>query len=401
MDVILARMVALLMVAMLVAIAARRSRLPYTVGLVMTGLGLALLRVESGVALTPALITLVILPPLLFEAALNIHWPELRRDLAPVLVLTVAGVIVSAAVVAAAMIAGAGWPVGSALVFGVLISATDPVAVIAMFKDNGLGGRLRLLVESESLFNDGVAAVLFGVVLLWAEGGSLSLPDAVTALVLSAGGGFAIGLLCGVGAMAVAGRSADRLVETAISAAAAYGSFLLADHFHASGVLATVAAGLLMGNLRTTEGQRRSWLSSHSQTFLIEFWEFAAFIANSLVFLLIGLTLAGLPFARAGNTTIALAIGAVLAGRFLSIYPCCLLFRRSARTVPLAQQHVLWWGGLRGALGLALALSLPHSLPRHDEIVVATFGVVAFSILVQGLTMPQLLKILGFLPARR
>ena len=401
MDEVLGRIIELLVVAMLVAIVARRCRLPYTIGLVITGAGLALLKVDAALTLTPGLIYLCILPPLLFEAAVNIHWRELRRDLIPVLALTVAGVVISAGVVAAAMVSGPGWPVKSALVFGVLIAATDPVAVIAMFKDNGLGGRLRLLVESESLFNDGVAAVLFGLVLLWAEGRAFTLPDAVQALGWSAGGGFAIGLLCGAAALLVAGRSTDHLVETAISAAAAYGSFLLAERLRASGVLATVAAGLLMGNLTTAGGKRGRWLSERGAAFLVEFWDFAAFIANSLIFLLIGLALASLSFAEAGVPTLAIAIASVLAGRLVAVYPVCLLFHRSARAISLGQQHVLWWGGLRGALGLALALSLPRSLPLRDQIVVATFSVAAFSILVQGLTMPYLLKALGFLPASR
>ena len=142
-------------------------------------------------------------------------------------------------------------------------------------------------------------------------------------------------------------------------------------------------------------------LSLHGEEFLIDFWDFAAFIANSMVFLLIGLAVAGLPFDRASSMTIIAAVLSVLVGRFLSVYPVCWLFRRSAWAVPLREQHVLWWGGLRGALGLALALSLPLSLPMHNEIVVTTFGVVVVSIVIQGLSMPQLLRSLGFRSERR
>jgi CPA1 family monovalent cation:H+ antiporter len=400
-DVVLARSVSLLIIAMLVAIIARRSKLPYTVGLVITGLVLALLPIKTGFALTHDLIFLVILPPLLFEAALNIPWEELRRDLPPVLSLTIFGVVISAVTVAGGMIFLANWPTQSALVFGILIAATDPVAVIAMFKDSGLSGRLRLLVESESLFNDGVAAVLFGIVLTWTQGDILSPMQATQALALSAGGGFAIGLICGGTAIIITGHTADHLVETTLSALAAYGSFLLAEHFHGSGVLATVAAGLLMGNLKTAHESRRPWLSLHGEEFLIEFWDFAAFIANSMVFLLIGLAVAGQPFDRTSSMTIIAAVLSVLVGRFLSVYPVCWLFRRSAWAVPLREQHVLWWGGLRGALGLALALSLPQSLPLHNEIVLTTFGVAVFSIVVQGLSMPQLLRSLGLPHAPR
>jgi monovalent cation:H+ antiporter, CPA1 family len=158
MDDILRNTVGLLVAAIIVALVARRLRLPYTVGLVITGIALALLRIDRGVVFTHDFIFDVILPPLLFEAAINIHWKELRRDALPVLTLAIAGTILSAVIVAAGMVAVLGWPVRSALLFGVLIAATDPVAVIAMFKDIRVAGRLRLLVESESLFNDGVAA---------------------------------------------------------------------------------------------------------------------------------------------------------------------------------------------------------------------------------------------------
>ena len=400
MDVILARIVGLLVVAMLVAIIAHRSRLPYTVGLVITGVMLALLRIEDGFVLTRSLIFLVILPPLLFEAALNIRWRELRRDVLPVLSLTVLGVVLSAAVVAAGMTVLAQWPARSALIFGVLIAATDPVAVIAVFKESGVTGRLRLLVESESLFNDGVAAVLFGLILIWAQRDAISPLEAVQSLALSVGGGIAIGLVCGGAAIVIAGQTADHLVETGLSAAAAYGSFLLAERFHGSGVLATVAAGLLIGNLRTT-GERRRWLSSHGEEFLVDFWNFAAFIANSMVFLLMGLAVGALPFDRTSSLTVVSAVLLVLVGRSLSVYPICWLFRRSTWAIPVREQHVLWWGGLRGALALALALSLPQSLPLHNAIVVTTFGVAVFSVVGQGLSMPQLLRRLGFPPGRR
>ncbi|MGD0142835.1 MAG: cation:proton antiporter, partial [Rhizomicrobium sp.] len=261
MDLILARTISLLVVAILVAIVARRLSLPYTIGLVIAGIGLALAHFETGLVLTHDFIFDIILPPLLFEAALSIHWSELKRDMLPVLTLSTLGVAISAVVVAAGMAYFLKWPLAPALVFGVLIAATDPVAVIAMFKDTGMKGRLRLLVESESLFNDGVAAVLFGLVLTWAQLSGHTSPGAAsvaTALSLTSGGGIAIGLAVGATAIALAGRTTDHLVETALTTVAAYGSFLLAEHFHCSGVLATVAAGLLMGNVAVREGARLS-----------------------------------------------------------------------------------------------------------------------------------------------
>jgi CPA1 family monovalent cation:H+ antiporter len=396
MDIALTHTISLLGVAILVAIVARRLVLPYTVGLVVTGVGLAASRLETGVMLTHDLIFDVILPPLLFEAAISIHWHKLSRDMLPVLTLATFGVIVSAACVAAGMVYLLSWPLMSALVFGVLIAATDPVAVIALFKDIGVTGRLRLLVESESLFNDGAAALLFGLTLTWMqspEGTSLS--GAMVALTLAkvAGGGVFVGIGCGIVAIVIAGRTSDHLVETALTVVAAYGSFLLAESLHLSGVLATVAAGLLMGNLGVlVEDKKHAALSSKGREFVIAFWEFAAFIANSLVFLLIGLRAAGIAFADVGRGIVPIAILLVLVARAVTVYPLCLPFARSRWAIPLREQHVLWWGGLRGALALALALALPTSLPFNNAIIIATFGVVTFSVVVQGLTMPVLMR---------
>jgi len=352
--------------------------------------------------LTHDIIFDVILPPLLFEAALNIHWSELRRDALPVLTLAILGVVISAIVVAGGIASVLGWPLPSALVFGVLIAATDPVAVIAMFKDTGIKGRLRLLVESESLLNDGVAAVLFALVVGWAQAtGEAATPMQVAlALVLTTGGSILAGLACGGAAIAVAGRTSDHLVETALTMVAAYGSFLVAEHFGLSRVLATVSAGLLMGNLGVLGETEQGVLSSHGRDFVMAFWEFAAFIANSLIFLLIGLTVAGIPLDALGLPSILIIVMLVLVGRALTVYPLCLLFKRTPWAIPMQEQHILWWGGLRGALSLGLALALPPSLAWRNEIVIAAFGVVAFSVVVEGPTMPLLLRLLGFLSKR-
>jgi CPA1 family monovalent cation:H+ antiporter len=397
MDMILAGTVGLLIVAILVALAARRLALPYTVGLVVAGIALAWAKVPLGPKLTHDFIYLVILPPLLFEAAISIHWKELRQDLVPVLVLSTLGVVISAVVVAGGMVWLVGWALAPAIVFGVLIAATDPVAVIAMFKDLGVKGRLRLLVESESLANDGVAAVLFALALAWALAPQTSpgILSSVLALVTSAGGGIALGLAVGAAAIALAGRTADHLIAAALTTVAAYASFLLAERFHLSGVLATVAAGLLIGNVTALGPRLRNTFSAEERDFIMGFWEFAAFIANSVVFLLIGLAVASIPFAGLGAATLVVAILLVLLGRLLTVYPLCLMFAGSRWAMSLGEQHVLWWGGLRGALALALALSLPPSLAYADEIRIAAFAVVIFSVVVQGLTMPLLLRKLG------
>ena len=397
MDESLRQIVSVLAVAMIVALAARRFKLPYTVGLVIVGAVLALSKADFGLPLTHDFIFDLILPPLLFEAALNIPWPELRRDILPILILSTFGTIVSAGVVASGMVWLLGWPTPSALVFGALIAATDPMAIIAMFKDNGVKGRLRLLVESESLFNDCAAAVLFVMAVAWsqsAENAQRSLETIGTSALIVAGG-MTIGAICGGAALVGAWRTSEHLIEAALTMVAAYGSFLIAENVHVSGVLATVTTGLMMANFRLLRG--KNFLSSRGQEFILGFWDFAAFLANSVVFLLIGVAVATTPFQSYGVAVLLTSV-VVLIGRGLTVYPLSLLFQRSRWAISFREQHILWWGGLRGALALALSLSMPPTLPLRDEIVVVTFGVVTFSIVVQGLAMPLLLRRLGFLP---
>ena len=399
MDENLRQVLALLAVAMMVAIFARRLRLPYTVGLVLVGAALTVSRVDLGQHLTHDLIFDLILPPLLFEAALALHWRELRRDALPILAFATLGSVIAMATIAAGMTTLLHWPLESALVFGALIAATDPVAIIAMFKDNKIGGRLKLLVESESLLNDGAAAVLFGLALDWtrAAGSESALFEPLVTLLRVVCGGVAIGAICGGLAIAFSGRTSDHLIESTLTTLAAFGSFLLAEQLHASGVLATVATGLIVGNLGVLAHEKSAFLSVKGRAFVMSFWEFAAFFANSFVFLLIGVDSAESSFLSHGAHVLLGAVAVVLVSRALTVYPLSLVFRPTRWAISLAEQHVLWWGGLRGALSLALALSLPSTLALRDEILAVTFAVVAFSSVVQGLTMPLLLKRLGLL----
>jgi len=193
----------------------------------------------------------------------------------------------------------------------------------------------------------------------------------------------------------LAGKTLDHLVSAALTTAIAYGSFLLAEYFHFSGVLATVAAGLLVGNVAVLGHASSNTFSTREREFVLGFWEFAAFIANSIIFLMMGITVAQVPLQGLGFKALVTAVALVLLGRLLTVYPLCMAFARSRWAIPLKDQHVLWWGGLRGALALALALSLPASFPFAYEIRIATFGVVIFSVLFQGLTMPLVLRKTG------
>ena len=385
----------LLFVAALVAILTRRLHVPYSVGLVVAGMALALTPVGPRLTITPELIYQLLLPPLIFEAAIQIPWKPFRRELPLLLVLVTLGVGLAAALVAGGMHWLAGWSWIGAALFGVLIAATDPVAVIAAFKEVKVEERLHLLVEAESLLNDGVAALGFAVLVAIAAGASVG-PLAISSnLVVIALGGAACGLAVGGAALLIAGRTSDPLVEITLTMLAAYGAFLLAEHFHMSGVLAALAAGILIGNLGSLGS-----ISHEGRPAILAFWDVAAFLANSFVFLLIGSAVTRVPLIAALPLAM-LATALSLLGRSLTVYPLSLAFARTRLAVPWKYKHVLFWGGLRGALALALALALPTSVAERGQIITAAFLVVAFSIFVQGLTMKPLIRRLGLLQLDR
>jgi CPA1 family monovalent cation:H+ antiporter len=380
-----------LLIASLTAIISRRLRLPYSVGLVLAGIVLSLLPVGITLPLTRELIFSVFLPPLIFEAALHLKWGPFRRDLALNASLAFPGVAVAAAFVAAGMHFLVGWGWNGAAMFGVLIAATDPVSVIAAFKEMQVDPRLSMTVETESLLNDGAAAVGFTLLGTMAAGSAVSLGAVAWSFIWTVAGGIAAGIAVAGPLLLLAWGTKDHLVEITLTTIAAYGSFLLAEHFGMSGVLASMTAGLVVGNV----GWKYA-LSESGRGHVVAFWDYAAFLANSVVFILIGGHEAHQPIALFAGAA-AVAVVLVLLGRAIAVYPICGLFSRSSLAIDWRFQHVLVWGGLRGALALALALALPDDLPERQEIIVVAFAVVAFSIFIQGLTMPWLLRRLGLL----
>ena len=381
----------LLLLATLVAIVSTRLKVPYSVALVAAGLLATWVLPGRPPPLTPQLIYFVFLPPLVFEAAIQIPWAPFRRELPLLVALVTLGVGLAAGAVAWGMHAIVGWGWLGAAMFGVLIAATDPVAVIAAFRHLRVEPRLHLLVEAESLLNDGVAAVGVGVIAALAAGGGGDAGAIALKLATTVGGGVLAGAAVAVPLLFLAGRVTDRLVETTLTTLIAYGSFLLAEHFHASGVLATLTAGMVVGNWGFVGS-----ISDDGRQAVLNHWEYVAFLINSVIFLLIGGQVGAVPIG-AVLTAAAIAIVLSLAGRALAVYPLALLFARTRLAVPWAYKHVLFWGGLRGALALALALALPRAIPERDQIVAVAFAVVAFSIFAQGLTMPPLIRRLGLL----
>ena len=378
----------LLLIACLIAMLSRRLGLPYIVGLVIAGFLIALLPSSPDLPLSRDLIFNILLPPLVFEAALQLNWRRFRHELPLTITLAFLGVGIAAFVVAAGMHGLLGWSWLGAGLFGVLIAATDPVSVIASFRELGAQPRVAMVVEAESLLNDGVAAVGFVVLTAIAAGASPAASSIVPTFLWTLGGGVLIGLGVSSAILVIVGRTNDPLVEITLTTIAAYGSFQAAEHLHASGIISALTAGLVIGSfgnrLMSPEGRQR-----------VDFaWEYFAFLANSFVFILIGMNVVDQPVRQLGPVA-ALAVVLVLAGRAVSIYPLAALFSPSRWRLPFSYQHTLVWGGLRGALALALALTVPTTVPERNAIIVTAFAVVAFSILVQGLTMPWLIKRLG------
>jgi len=302
------------------------------------------------------------------------------------------GVLLSACVTTLGLRYIANWEWQSALLFSVLIAATDPVSVIATLKETGAKGRLRFLMEAESLFNDGTAAAAFTIAIAFVSGRNITPVEIAKASLLTVGGGIACGAAVAAAILLLAGRTTDHLVETMLTTVGAYGSFLVAEHFQFSGVLATLTAGLLLGNVGPLGA-----VSEKGKETINSFWEYTAFVANSLIFLLIGMNGTKENILLIWQTALA-AILLVMVGRAAAVYLTLLPFAHSSSRVSIRQQHVLVWGGLRGALPLALVLGLPTTIPRREEMITVTFAVVAFSVFVQGLTVVPLLRRLGELP---
>ena len=311
----------LLLIALVVSILAKRFRWPYTVGLVIMGLVLTFIR-QSELIIAPELILGILVPPLLFEAAFHIRVDDLRRDFGLIMLLAIPGVILTTILVGGAINWGTGMSMATALVFGALIAATDPVAVVALFKQLGVPKRLQILLEGESLFNDGTAIVMFGLMLDIALRGQFNLTESLIDFVRVAGGGVFVGLILGILASQAIGRIDDALVETTITTILAFGAYLIGEELHVSGVLAVVVAGIVNGNV----GPRG--MSPTTRIVVNNFWEYGAFLANSLIFLIIGLT-TDLQILIDNWQAIGVAILATLGVRALSIYGFSLLGRIS------------------------------------------------------------------------
>lgn len=387
---------ALLAAAVALGLVARRIGVDVTVVLVLVGFAARLVADETGMAVPlegegfEEVVVFLFLPVLVFEAALGLSVRAFFRNLGAILVLAVVALGLSAVLVGAALSAVLGIPLVAALLFGALISATDPVAVVAVFRKLGVPERLLVLVEGESLLNDGVAIVLSAILVAAALGAEVGVVGGVVDFVAVFFGGAAIGALLGVGA-AVLLPWLDRTLATSLTVALAYGGFVLADDvFGFSGVTAAVAAGLVIA------GFAPSRASAESREMFGEVWEGLGAIANAVLFVLIGLAIE--PRLIVENLdAIALAIVVVLAARAIAIVPVVSALERIAHIAPVGRRNeaVLVWGGLRGGVALALALALPGALAERDLFVAMTGGVVLATLLINATTIGALIRRLG------
>jgi CPA1 family monovalent cation:H+ antiporter len=384
--------IVLLIAATVVAVVAHWIHLPYTLALLVLGLGLGAVPTIPTPILNSDIILLLFLPPLLFEAAFIIDLRLLWNVRAGVVALALPGVLL-AVVVGGTLVHGfLGLPWSVALLFGAMIAATDPVAVLATFRQLGADRRLAVLMEGESLLNDGVALVLF-IALASAVDGEFSLGGTVGMFLLSVVGGTVVGVVLGwVGHRLIAGID-EHLTEMTVSVAMAYGTFLVAETLHLSGVLATIAAAMTLGYL----GRARGWIySDGSERLLTDLWEFLAFVANAALFLLMGLTVHIIGLTEYSGAVLV-GIAAALLGRAVVAYGVGTVLGLAGFSLSWPERHVIFWGGLRGAVALAAALSLPSDFPHRAQLLAMTYGAVLFTLLAQGLTISTLVRGVGLL----
>lgn len=392
----------LLFIAAIALIASRSIRLPFTVLLVLIGVAIVNLTPFGQEWLTaleqfdglPDVILFVLLPTLIFESAFSLNARQLKDNIWPILTLAIPGLLLSTLIIGTLIHLLSGIALAPALLLGAILSATDPVAVISLFKQLGAPKRLTVLVEGESLFNDATALVLSKILMAVVLSGYVTMEQAfggvLTFFSVFFGGAIVGVLMAWVVGQILGFLESEPFVEVSLTTVLAYSSFVVAEHlFHVSGVMAVLAAAITMGSWGRTK------ISPSVNDFLHHFWEFLAYIANSLIFLMVGLRMDILGIAE-HFSLFALLIVAMLVSRAIIIYGLVPILGRlpNANPISFGYKTVMYWGGLRGAIALAIVLSLP-AFEYTDLFIDLVAGAVLFTLLVQGLSIEKLVRMLG------
>ena len=402
--VLLADLVAVFVVAAGVRLLATRvPSLPYPVVLVVVGVGASIAGLEFHLSLSREVIFAVLLPTILFQSALDVDLDGLRTDLPTIATLVLVGLPATVLLLGWASAHTLGLPLIVALLFAATISPVDPVAVLWVFREASAPERLATLAESESHLHDGFAVVVFATLLAFIRtqqrtGESLEgivtfahLIDLSIDITIASVGGIVVGLAVGFAAYRVLRVIDERMAELLLLVSLPYATFLVADHLlHVSGVLATVAAGLVVGTIGTERG-----VEPENVRFEAEFWAAASFLVTTLVFVLVGTRVpVRLVLENAGSVAIAAVL--VFVVRAVVVYPLLAVSNTLAATpVSSSYQHVLVWGGMHTVVPVALLLSLPASIPFREELGALVYGVAIVSIVGQGLLLPHMVRLFG------
>ncbi len=381
----------MLMVASIVAVLVKYIRFPYTVALVIVGFLIGFSPYFEAFHLSRDIILLVFLPPLLFEGTLNMDLEMLRQRGLLVGLLAFLGTFLGAGLIGLIIhfFLGIDWIY--AFLMGAILSPTDPVSVLATFKELGIAKGLSTIIEGESVFNDGVGVVMYVILVDLIAGKDITTTGMIIEFFKEVSLGAIVGVSIGYIVYKILGRIEDHLVEVMISFLLAYGVYIAAERLHASGVIAVVLSGLIIGNYG-----RLFSMSPQTRMSLNHFWETAGFILNSLLFLLIGIQLDSHHLLSRLPKIIVIFLGLLLV-RSLVVYSIIMLSSFLGQKLPAAWKHVINWGGLRGSIPIALALGLEPKFESRDEFVSIIFGVVLLSMLVQGLSLKLMMKRLGLI----
>lgn len=394
--------VALMLIAAGLLGVVKKIKLPFTVMLVVTGMLLTTISEMyphlipgSEFEISPGLVLFVFLPALIFESAFNLDARHLWHNIWPVLTLAVPGLLLSTFAIGGIVWGLTGIPFSACVLLGAILSATDPVSVVALFKKLGAPERLTILVEGESLFNDATAIVLATIVIGVVEAGDITgstLFNGVVQFFVVFLGGLVVGGVLGWFFGWLLGKvQGDPHIEITLTTVVAYMSFIVAEAgFHVSGVIAVIAAGLVLG------GWGRMKISVQVRNYLDNFWEYMAFVANALIFLLVGLRVDFLELWHAIGL-VGIVVLAMLVSRAGVVYGLVPIVGRLPRVehVDLRYQSVMYWGGLRGAIALAIVLMFVERIEQGELFVTLVIGAVLFTLIVQGLTIEPLVKKLG------